>query len=69
MKMENLLKLAVDSSKMGSWNDQLSYIVDSASGNRSLRALSDDDLEFVAAGVDLNAELIAKIKSMNYLKD
>lgn len=63
MKTEDFLKIAVDSSRMGNWNDQLSYVTDAAAGRRGLKALSDEDLEMVAAGVDVNAELISKIKN------
>ncbi len=63
IKTEDFLKIAADSSRMGNWNDQLSCIVDAAAGRRGLRALSDEDLEMVAAGVDTDAELICRIKS------
>lgn len=62
---EKLLKTVADSSRFGSYNDALSYMVDSVSKKYSSRMLSEDELSLVAGGVNVSDaqidELINKI--------
>lgn len=58
---EKLLKTVADSSRFGSYNDALSYMVDSVSKKYSSRMLSEDELSLVAGGVNVSEEQIAKI--------
>ena len=55
---EKLLKITADSSQFGSFNDGLSFIVDSVNKKYSSRMLSDDELSMVAGGIKMTSELL-----------
>jgi hypothetical protein len=56
MKAEKMLNLAADSEKMADWNDGLSMIIDSTKSKSKFAALSDDELQLVAGGVNVTDE-------------
>lgn len=62
--VEKLLKTTADSSKFGSFNDGLSYIVDSVNKKYSSRMLSDDELSLVAGGTGVSDEMIQKLEDI-----
>ena len=55
---EKLLKTVADSSRFGSYNDALSFMVDSVNKKYSSRMLSDDELSLVAGGIKMTSELL-----------
>ena len=62
MNAEKLLGIAADSQKSGTWNDSLSYMIDSVKSKHSMTALSDDELSMVAGGTDSDKEAILRLK-------
>ena len=57
-----MLEFVADSAKMPGWDDALSCITDPISEKAKLIPLSNDELDMVAAGVDMDKELILKLK-------
>ena len=59
-KIEKLLRISADSHKMPGWNDSLSYVL--GREEISLHALTDEQLDMVAGGVDVPEEKIRILK-------
>lgn len=64
MQIEKLLKIASDSTEFGSFNDGLSMMLGAEERKLSRKMLSDDELDLVAGGVNVNNdfELIERLK-------